>query len=874
MNFITLKEQNFLKNYKHGGDLLLYNQILSDKKIYDFSVNLNPIGPPDWLRFMINSHFEKIYQYPEPFAESLTKKLAELHKQSEDHFLITNGINSIITILGKILQEKYHLKKLLLTIPNYIEYEEKFRFLNYDVEYLYFYEENSKLPKYHKKILWDLNLLSTKIKSHSLIVFSNPNNPTGSFIDSQKIAEFIKNFPNTVFIIDESFIEFANKKSVIDYLENFDNTIVFRSFAKFYHIPGIRLGYVISHPTLIEELKQYTNCWNINTFAIEIGKKAIEDKEYLVKTLDYLKKQKEYLLTHLSKIGQLKLYESHTNYLFIKLEDQNWDAIKLFETLLKEHNISIRMCFNYKGLDKNYFRIAIKSQKENELLINSFYKIFLNKSFNIKKNKKYTLMIAGTSSDVGKSILTTALCRILYQDGFKVAPFKAQNMSLNSYVTNQGEEIAYAQYLQARACFIAPDSRMNPVLIKPGTLNGSQVIVNGKPYKNFTPSEYYNYKKALFKKVIRSFNRLKKEYDVILLEGAGSISEINLKKNDLVNLNMARYAEAPVFLVGDIDRGGVFGSFVGSIEVLNHWEKELIQGYIINKFRGDESLLRPAIEYLEQRTQIPHLGTIPYIKELKLPKEDSMFFDVIQANNNHNFDSSKINRGIIQLPYISNFTDYDPFLVEPDVRLYWLKDSIPEFIDVIIIPGSRNSFQDLLYLKEKGLDQAIVKNKNKFIIGICGGLQILGDSIIDEYGIEFKGKLNGLGLLKIETVFYQEKELRRIRAYHEHIRGEVEGYEIHHGKTMWGREKVILKKNDVVLGVSNETGNVWGTYLHGIFENDSFRRWLLNQVRIKKGLLPIENITVFNLNREIDLLAEVVRKHLNIDKIYKIIGIL
>jgi adenosylcobyric acid synthase len=308
--------------------------------------------------------------------------------------------------------------------------------------------------------------------------------------------------------------------------------------------------------------------------------------------------------------------------------------------------------------------------------------------------------------------------------------------------------------------------------------------------------------------------------------------------------------------------------------VLNHWEKELIQGYIINKFRGDESLLRPAIEYLEQRTQIPHLGTIPYIKELKLPKEDSMFFDVIQANNNHNFDSSKINIGIIQLSCISNFTDYDPFLVEPDVKLYWLKDSIPEFIDVIIIPGSRNSFQDLLYLKEKGLDQAIVKNKNKFIIGICGGLQILGDSIIDEYGIEFKGKLNGLGLLKIETVFYQEKELRRIRAYHEHFRGEVEGYEIHHGKTMWGREKVILKKNDVVLGVSNETGNVWGTYLHGIFENDSFRRWLLNQVRIKKGLQPIENITVFNLNREIDLLAEVVRKHLNIDKIYKIIGIL
>ena len=874
MNFITITELEFLKHYKHGGNQLLYNQILPNRKIYDFSVNLNPLGPPDWLRLVINSSLDKIYQYPEPYAESLIKKLSELHKLLEDHILITNGINSIITVLGKILKEKFHLKKLLLTIPNYIEYEEKFRFLNYDIEHLYFYEKDSNPPKYHKKISWDLNQLSRKIKPQSLIIFSNPNNPTGSFIDSEEIVEFIKHFPNSFFIIDESFIEFANKKSVIDYLENFDNTIVFRSFTKFYHIPGIRLGYVISHPTLIEELKQYTNCWNINTFSIEIGKHAIDDKEYQINTLNYLQKQKIFLLNHLSKIEKLKFYESHTNYLLIKIEDEHWDAIKLWEILLKDYNISIRICHNFRGLDKNYFRIAIKSKKENELLINAFYKIFLNKNFNIKKSKKYTLMIAGTASDAGKSILTTALCRILYQDGYKVAPFKAQNMSLNSYVTNKGEEIAYAQYLQAHACFIPADSRMNPILIKPGTLNGSQVIVNGKPYKNFTPSEYYTYKKALFKKVIQSFNRLKKEYDVILLEGAGSISEINLKKNDLVNLNMARYAEAPVFLVGDIDRGGVFGSFVGSIEVLNHWEKELIQGFIINKFRGDESLLRPAIEYLEKRTQIPHIGTIPYIKELKLPKEDSMFFEVIQPNNNYNIDSSKINIGIIQLPYISNFTDYDPFLVEPDVRLYWLKDSIPEFIDVIILPGSRNSFQDLLYLKEKGLDQAIIKNKNKFIIGICGGLQILGKSIIDEHGIEFKGKLNGLGLLQIETIFEQEKELGRTKAYHQEFKQEVEGYEIHHGKTQWGCEKIILKKNNFVLGVSNNQGNVWGTYLHGIFENDSFRRWLLNQVRIQKGLEPIETITVFNLDGEIDFLADVVRNHLNIDKIYKIMGLL
>jgi adenosylcobyric acid synthase len=872
--FINILYNNeLLEKYKHGGNIQLLKQFSINEDILDFSVNLNPLGPPDWLRFIINANLESIYHYPEPYAESLVHKISKYLNISEKNILITNGINSIITILGQIIKQEFIIKTALLIVPNYIEYQEKLLFLDYSINYFYGIEEKLEDSLFHRRFFWDLNDLKKQIIKPSLIIITNPNNPSGSFIDPSQLASLIQKNPESIFIIDESFIDFTNQDSIIKHIKNFDNLIVFRSFTKFYHIPGIRLGYIIANDYLIEILKQYINCWNINSFAIEIGKKALEDVEYKEKSLSYLNEQKNYLIQFLKSIPQLCIYESFANYLLIKILDPNWDAIKLFEKLLKYYNISIRICHNYKGLDPNYFRIAIKSQKENQTLIESFYKIFLNKNINIKNPKKYSLMIAGTSSDAGKSLITTALCRIFYQDGFKIAPFKAQNMSLNSFVTFNGEEISYAQYLQAKAAHIIPDYRINPILIKPGTWNGSQVILNGKPLGNFTPLEYYQYKSKLFEEVQKSFKELQKEYDLIILEGAGSISEINLKKNDLVNLNMARYAQSPVLLTGDIDRGGVFGSFIGSVEVLTNWEKKLIQGYIINKFRGDDSLLKPAIEYLEQRTKIPHLGTIPYIKDLNLPKEDSMFFEMIDHNNHINYDLSKIHIGILQLPTISNFTDYDPFLVEPDVKLYWLKDYIPDFIDILIIPGTRNTFHDLIYLKEKNIDKQIINHKDKFIVGICGGLQLLGLSITDNNKIEYNGTLEGLGLLKIETEFLQEKDLSYIKALHIDSNYEIQGYEIHHGKTNWGSEKVILKSFNKILGVSNSKGNIWGTYLHGIFENDYFRRWFLNKVRISKGLKPIEKISYFNIDKEIDRLASIVRNHLNIKKIYKIIGI-
>ncbi|GIX43503.1 MAG: adenosylcobalamin biosynthesis bifunctional protein CobDQ [Leptospiraceae bacterium] len=874
MKDLITKNLYFIKHYKHGGNLLLYKNISPNLKIYDFSVNLNPLGPPEWLRVIINANWEKIYQYPEPYAESLIETISQSLEINNNHLLITNGINSIITILGKILQEKYHINHLILPVPNYIEYEEKFHFLNYKIKFFLPEEEVLTNSLFDKRFIWDLDKLKENIQPNTLIIFTNPNNPTGSWIDSKELATLISYYPDCFFIIDESFIDFTNEDSIIKHLSNFNNTIIFRSFTKFYHIPGIRLGYVISNPILIKELRPYINCWNINSFAIEIGKKAIQDREYRYNSLKYLHEQKYNLIQQLKKIPQFNIYESCTNYLLLKINDKDWNAIKLFEKLLKEYSISIRICHNYQGLDPQYFRIAIKSKEENQILVNALFNIFLNKSIYIKKEKKYSLMITGTSSDAGKSLITTALCRILYQDGFKVAPFKAQNMSLNSYVTPQGEEIAYAQYLQARACKILPDSRMNPILIKPGTLNGSQIIIRGKPFKYFTPLEYYQHKNQFFKDVQNSYKELQKEYDVIILEGAGSISEINLKKNDLVNLNMAQFAKSPVLITGDIDRGGVFASFIGSIEVLNHWEKDLIKGFIINKFRGEEKLLKPAIDYLEERTNIPYLGTIPYIKDLNIPKEDSMFFEIIHNHSIQCLDPTKINIGIIQLPSISNFTDYDPFLIEPDVQLYWIKNYIPDNIDVIIIPGTRNTFYDLLYLKEKHLDKQIIKHKDKFIIGICGGLQILGISICDRNEIEYKGSLNGLGLLQIKTEFLKEKELSYIRAFHCELESEIMGYEIHHGKTDWGKEKVILKKDNKIIGVSNHNGNIWGTYLHGIFENNYFRRWFLNQVRKKKGLNPIEQIFYYDIDKEIDRLADILREHLNINKIYNIMGII
>ena len=505
-----------------------------------------------------------------------------------------------------------------------------------------------------------------------------------------------------------------------------------------------------------------------------------------------------------------------------------------------------------------------------------------------------TIQVCGTGSGVGKSVIAAGLCRMFLQDGFNVAPFKAQNMALNSAVTQENLEIGRAQAMQAEACGIEPTVDMNPILLKPTSDIGCQVIVRGKPLKNMNVLEYKEYKLKALKIVKESINRLRSQYDIVVIEGAGSPAEINLKSHDIVNMKIASFVKAPVILVGDIDRGGVFAWLVGTLALLNESEKRLIKGFIINKFRGDKTLLDNGLSFLEKRTGKKVLGVIPYFKDIKLPEEDSLFFDLNVVaelarprKSKASFATTgapKIKLVIIKLPHISNFTDFDIFEKEHGVSIEYAIE--PERIrnaDVIIIPGTKNTFSDLKFLYDNGL-AGIIREKagnGADIIGICGGYQMLGRRIVDTTGVESKsGVIKGLGLLSVETDFEKQKKTFRVEGKDLKTGLTVRGYEIHHGFTrrLRGIKPVFLierrgkKKVNIEDGAQNRSGRILGTYIHGIFDNFSFRRQLINKIRAEKGLEFQEGgEEVFSMDKEYDKLAELLRSNLDIEFLYSIL---
>ncbi|MCI0528772.1 MAG: cobyric acid synthase [Nitrospira sp.] len=535
-------------------------------------------------------------------------------------------------------------------------------------------------------------------------------------------------------------------------------------------------------------------------------------------------------------------------------------------------------------------------------------------------------MIQGTGSHVGKSTLVTALCRIFSQDGLRVAPFKAQNMALNSYITIDGCEIGRAQVVQAHAAGIEPQVEMNPVLLKATSDLGAQVILCGKVVGNMKAREYQKFKPRAWKVIHNAYVQLEKSYDLVVIEGAGSPAEVNLKKGDLSNMRVARMANAPVILVGDIDRGGVFASMVGTLELLTPSERDCVAGFVINKFRGDLDLLTDGLKFLERKTHKPVLGVIPYLTDLSLEEEDGVALDRLGTRRPDSSRSDRIKIAVICLPHISNFTDFDPLKKEPGVDLFYVrKKGEMACADVVILPGSKNTIQDLIHIQRVGLDQEILKvyQQGGQVIGICGGIQMLGRAIFDPHGVEshYK-KAEGLGLLAVETVLETKKITARVQASLSdvwdvrHLHGPriedseglasparargvgasedqnfglphgpphiIEGYEIHMGRTRrLGTARsafTILKRNGRRVrqadGAISPDGRVWGTYLHGLFENDLFRRWFLDRIRIGKGgpdSWGTENTIVYHQEREwaFDRLAQVVRKHLDLKHIYE-----
>lgn len=502
------------------------------------------------------------------------------------------------------------------------------------------------------------------------------------------------------------------------------------------------------------------------------------------------------------------------------------------------------------------------------------------------------IMMMGTSSHVGKSILATAMCRILYRKGKKVVPFKAQNMALNSYVTRDGDEMGRAQVAQAEAAGMEPMVDMNPVLLKPTGNAASQVIIMGKPVGNMSAREYHRgYSLKAFDAVKEALGRLDKEYDTIVIEGAGSPAEINLKANDIVNMRVAKYLQAPVLLIADIDRGGALASLVGTLELLDEEERALVKGLVINKFRGDVTLLTPAIDFLEEKTGKPVLGVVPHIDQMGIDDEDSVSLEEKQAAPTE----GDIRIAVIQTPKISNFTDFDALAHEKDVALYYVKavEDLGE-PDVIMLPGSKNTTEDMLYLRKSGLGEKILAHAKagKAVIGICGGYQMLGEVIRDPQHTESQNdEAAGLGLLGMETVFASEKLTSQVVAQCQdlHFMGQsisaenLQGYEIHMGHTAFTREAdkhpftVCQRRGKACAsqeGTANAAGNVFGTYIHGVFDNDVFRRSVLNALRHSKGLEALANTrnVMAEKQQAYEHLADVVENALDMEKLYQIMG--
>ncbi|MDD6307485.1 MAG: cobyric acid synthase [Clostridiales bacterium] len=489
-----------------------------------------------------------------------------------------------------------------------------------------------------------------------------------------------------------------------------------------------------------------------------------------------------------------------------------------------------------------------------------------------------SIMIQGTMSNAGKSLIVAGLCRIFKQDGYRVAPFKSQNMALNSYITEEGLEMGRAQVMQAEAAGVRPVVEMNPILLKPTNDIGSQVIVNGEVLGDMSAKDYFSYKKELIPEIKRAYAKLEQQADIIVIEGAGSPAEINLKENDIVNMGLAELVDAPVLIVGDIDRGGVFAQLLGTLLLLEEQEKARVKGFIINKFRGDVSILEPGIRMLEEKGGIPVTGVVPYM-QITLEDEDSL---------TTRFETKKealIDIAVVRFPRISNFTDFMVFEQYEGVSMRYIKraEELHE-PDMIILPGSKNTMGDLKWMRENGLEAAIKKKVGRTpIFGICGGYQMLGEKICDPHSVEEGGSLRGMELLPIETELAEEKIRTRVQGHIGMITGdlealsqkEVSGYEIHMGrskKTERGQEFCLIENEKSDGAFKN---NVYGTYVHGIFDEGDIAAEIVKTLGIKKGI-SMEHLSSMDYQafkeREYDKLADTLRKYLDMDAIYQMLG--
>ena len=935
-----------MKPEAHGGDLLRMAATAGrdPASLLDFSVNVRPEGPPEFIRAALFRAMTALAAYPSPHAEEAMLAAARHHGMDASRFVFGSGSNELIHALARVLRKR-GVPSVRVVEPAFSEYAIACRLAGIKAIPVWggIIEKNQCVPttdtgKDEAVPTRDLLDALTDAPEGSAVFLANPGNPSGLFRTPEECLRLMSSRSDLLWIIDEAFVEYAGTETEASVLQRLPkNGIVLRSLTKFHAVPGVRLGYLAADAELAQAIRDELPAWSVNAFALAAAQAVFADtSDFAAQARAENAERRADLAAALSSLPGIEVYPSAANYVLFR-----WPGAprNLLDILLKRFGIAVRDCSNYHGLkDGSWFRAAVRFPEDHRRLAEALSAIREtthgvsssplpetpaspesgNKdSINIKvlgrggmgvwgkggespspegfllpspgisrRPPRHTpaLMLQGTSSNAGKSILAAAYCRIFRQDGYSVAPFKAQNMSLNSGVTAAGDEMGRAQIVQAQAALVDPDARMNPILLKPHSDTGSQVVVLGQPIGHMGVLDYFKKKKELWKTVTEAYDSLAADHDVMVLEGAGSPGEINLKEHDVVNMRMAEHARASVLLVGDIDRGGVYASFLGTWMTFTDAERRLLTGYIVNRFRGDASLLGPAHEYLLDHTGTPVLGTIPYIRDLNIPEEDMAGFSWGHTDCGEK-KAGTLDIAVVMLRHVSNYTDFAPLAAEPDVRLRPVRRA-EEWgdPDVVMLPGSKSVVPDLDDLRRSGLADNILGHaeRGKWIFGICGGLQILGRAILDPHGIESAApEVPGLGLMDLRSTFAADKTLVRVARAETPLGVPSGGYEIHHGLTDHGPSALpLFLRADRAYPSEAEricgyvSGRRWATYLHGVFDDDAFRRAWLDHVRADIGLAPQgRQLAAYDLEKALDRLADIVREHSDMETIYQSMGL-
>jgi adenosylcobyric acid synthase len=840
----------------HGGNLEQYAKISGVPKhaILDCSVNVNPLGMPPGLQEHLICALQSITQYPAEHPTVLQQAVAQrfaFSGLSANNIVCARGSTELLYALPAILQQM-GARRAVIPVPCYRDYGLAAQHSNLPVHWVPLQECNGFVA--------NLQELGQIVQPGDIVFLGNPGNPAGSYCPKQALVTFVQSMPtHSWLLLDEAFAGFIpgwpHEVSLLDTVQHSASVLVLQSLTKLFAIPGLRLGVGFLPENIAQKFRQRQQPWYLGAMELAAGMYIMQQDlvwSFLEESRQFVAQRNQELRTALAnEQGRpiLHVVSGSADYLLCKIPPEcmrtGVKAPKLQKELLQRYAVAVRDCSEYAGLSDEYIRIAVGTQVQNNRLVLalseclgvplSIESMALTKptmpTLGIRpKGKARSVMIQGLSSDAGKSVVTAGLCRLLKNMGYKVAPFKAQNMALNSAVTASGKEIGRAQALQAEACGIEPDERMNPILLKPLGNRSSQVIVMGQSQGIMNVQQYHAFKAKAWEVVKQAYDSLCQEYDFIVLEGAGSPAEINLKQGDIVNMRMAQYAQSKVLLVGDIDRGGVFASFLGTYQTFTPAEKQLVAGFVVNKFRGDASLLQSAFDYVQQQTGVATVATIPYFQDMQLPQEDSVSWK--SGNTGHKNTTPLVDIVVIDVPSISNFTDMDALYTDSLVQVRKVKQAhdfgAPHGV---ILPGSRTVMGDLQWLRTQGLDTKILEYwaAGGFVLGICGGLQMLGTHIEDEFGVDQSHnpdqqsthvveQCQGLGILPLYTRMMPQKELRQVSCVHSPSGAVLQGYEIHHGVSVATNPSIVKE-----WGFTLNT--VTATYVHGILDSGVFRSW-------------------------------------------------